>query len=126
MQIPRPAPNGTPTQKLKEDPRITPVGRVLRKISLDELPQLFNVLTGDMSLVGPRPIMVNQKALYPGQRYYDLRPGLTGLWQVSDRNECSFAGRSRFDDIYHRTMSFGIDLRIIGQTVSVVFRGTGY
>jgi lipopolysaccharide/colanic/teichoic acid biosynthesis glycosyltransferase len=74
------------TQKLKEDPRITPVGRVLRKISLDELPQLLNVLTGDMSLVGPRPIMVNQQALYPGRRYYDMRPGLTGLWQVSDRN----------------------------------------
>jgi exopolysaccharide production protein ExoY len=114
------------TQKLKQDPRITVVGRMLRKTSLDELPQLFNVLTGDMSLVGPRPIMVNQKALYPGQRYYDMRPGLTGLWQVSDRNECSFAGRVRFDDIYHRTMSFGTDLRILGQTVSVVLRGTGY
>jgi exopolysaccharide production protein ExoY len=99
---------------------------MLRKTSLDELPQLFNVLTGDMSLVGPRPIMVNQKALYPGRRYYDMRPGLTGLWQVSDRNECSFAGRVRFDDIYHRTMSFGTDLRILGQTVTVVLRGTGY
>jgi lipopolysaccharide/colanic/teichoic acid biosynthesis glycosyltransferase len=88
---PRPAPSGTPTQKLRDDPRITTVGRVLRKTSLDELPQLFNVLTGDMSLVGPRPIMVNQKSLYTGRRYYDMRPGLTGLWQVSERNECSFA-----------------------------------
>jgi len=114
------------TQKLKQDPRITPVGRVLRKISLDELPQLANVLTGDMSLVGPRPIMVSQQSLYPGRRYYDMRPGLTGLWQVSDRNECSFAGRVRFDDVYHRTMSFGTDLRILGQTVAVVLRGTGY
>lgn len=114
------------TQKLKDDPRITSVGRVLRKISLDELPQLFNVLTGDMSLVGPRPIMVTQQALYPGQRYYDMRPGLTGLWQVSDRNECSFAGRVRFDDIYHGTMSLGTDIRILAQTVTVVVRGTGY
>jgi len=114
------------TQKLKQDPRITPVGRVLRKISLDELPQLVNVLTGDMSLVGPRPIMVSQQSLYPGRRYYDMRPGLTGLWQVSQRNECSFAGRVRFDDVYHRTMSFGTDLRILGQTVAVVLRGTGY
>lgn len=114
------------TQKLKQDPRITVVGRMLRKTSLDELPQLINVLTGDMSLVGPRPIMVNQKALYPGHRYYDMRPGLTGLWQVSDRNECSFAGRVRFDDVYHRTMSFGTDLRIMGQTIAVVLRGTGY
>jgi lipopolysaccharide/colanic/teichoic acid biosynthesis glycosyltransferase len=114
------------TQKLKQDPRITPVGRVLRKISLDELPQLLNVLTGDMSLVGPRPIMINQQALYPGQRYYDMRPGLTGLWQVSERNECAFADRVRFDDIYHRAMSFGTDLRILGQTVVVVLRGTGY
>jgi exopolysaccharide production protein ExoY len=113
-------------QKLRDDPRITTVGRVLRKISLDELPQLFNVLTGDMSLVGPRPIMVNQKSLYTGWRYYDMRPGLTGLWQVSERNECSFAGRVRFDDIYHRAMSFGTDLRILGQTVTVVVRGTGY
>jgi exopolysaccharide production protein ExoY len=113
-------------QKLKQDPRITTVGRILRKTSLDELPQLFNVLTGDMSLVGPRPIMVNQRALYSGHRYYDMRPGLTGLWQVSDRNQCSFAGRVRFDNVYHRTMSFGTDLRILGQTVMVVLRGTGY
>jgi exopolysaccharide production protein ExoY len=114
------------SQKLKQDPRITVVGRLLRKTSLDELPQLINVLTGDMSLVGPRPIMVNQKTLYPGRRYYNMRPGLTGLWQVSDRNECSFADRARYDDIYHRTMSLGTDLRILGQTVAVVLRGTGY
>lgn len=114
------------TQKLKQDPRITAIGRLLRKTSLDELPQLVNVLIGDMSLVGPRPIMVKQKQLYPGRRYYDMRPGLTGLWQVSDRNECSFAERVRFDDTYHRTMSFGTDLRILGKTVAVVLRGTGY
>jgi exopolysaccharide production protein ExoY len=105
-RIPRPAPSGTPPQKLKQDPRITVVGRLLRKTSLDELPQLINVLTGDMSLVGPRPIMVNQKALYPGRRYYDMRPGLTGLWQVSDRNECSFAERVRVRRHLPPPMSF--------------------
>ena len=114
------------SQKLKDDPRITPVGRILRKTSLDELPQLFNVLTGEMSLVGPRPIMVSQKELYPGNRYYDMRPGLTGLWQVSDRNECTFVGRVRFDDAYHRVMSLRSDLAILLRTVSVVVRGTGY
>jgi lipopolysaccharide/colanic/teichoic acid biosynthesis glycosyltransferase len=114
------------TQKLKNDPRITAVGRILRKTSLDELPQLFNVLTGDMSLVGPRPIMVSQKRLYPGRSYYRMRPGLTGLWQVSDRNECSFVERVRFDDTYHGMMSFRADAKILLRTVSVVMRGTGY
>jgi lipopolysaccharide/colanic/teichoic acid biosynthesis glycosyltransferase len=114
------------TQKLKNDPRITAVGRFLRKTSLDELPQLFNVLIGDMSLVGPRPIMVSQKSIYPGRRYYEMRPGLTGMWQISDRNECSFVERVHFDDAYHRVMSFWTDAKIILRTVSVVMRGTGY
>ena len=70
------------TQKLKNDPRITPIGRLIRKSSLDELPQLWNVLRGDMSLVGPRPMMPDQTALYPGRAYYALRPGLTGFWQI--------------------------------------------
>lgn len=114
------------TQKLKNDPRITRLGRIMRKTSLDELPQLFNVLIGDMSLVGPRPIMLSQKALYPGRSYYEIRPGLTGLWQVSDRNECSFVERVRFDDAYHHAMSFWIDAKIIVRTIGVVMRGTGY
>lgn len=114
------------TQKLKEDPRITLFGRILRKTSLDELPQLFNVLTGDMSLVGPRPMMTSQKDLYTGDGYYTVRPGLTGLWQVSDRNECRFIDRVAYDDAYAARMSFGVDLRILMQTVGVVFRGTGY
>lgn len=74
-------------QKLRKDPRITPAGRLIRKTSLDELPQLWNVLTGDMSLVGPRPMMPSQTRLYPGRAYYRLRPGLTGFWQISHRNE---------------------------------------
>ncbi len=114
------------TQKLKNDPRITPVGAFLRKTSLDELPQLFNVLVGDMSIVGPRPIMENQRDLYSGERYYDMRPGLTGLWQVSERNETEFSDRVRFDNQYHNILSFTSDVSVLARTVGVVVRGTGY
>jgi lipopolysaccharide/colanic/teichoic acid biosynthesis glycosyltransferase len=114
------------TQKLKCDPRITPAGRVLRKSSLDELPQLWNVLTGDMSLVGPRPMMVGQDKLYPGTAYFALRPGITGPWQISDRNETSFAARAGFDNRYLATLSLPVDLGILVRTVMVVLRGTGY
>lgn len=114
------------TQKLKCDPRITVVGRILRKTSLDELPQILNVLTGDMSLVGPRPMMTNQKHLYNGDAYYALRPGLTGLWQVSERNESRFIDRVRFDDTYAATVSLWTDLTVLVRTVGVVLRGTGY
>lgn len=113
-------------QKLRHDPRITGHGRWLRKYSLDELPQLWNVLIGDMSLVGPRPMFPEQQVLYPGSAYFDFRPGLTGLWQISKRNQCSFAERADFDDRYARTASFTGDLRILMQTVAVVLRGTGY
>lgn len=113
-------------QKLKNDPRITPVGHILRKTSLDELPQLFNVLTGDMSLVGPRPMMPDQQKLYPGRAYYDLRPGITGSWQVSERNGCSFAGRADFDTSYSRNVSLKTDMGILCATVGVVLGGTGY
>ena len=102
------------------------MGRILRKTSLDELPQLWNVANGAMSLVGPRPMMVDQQAFYPGEAYYALRPGLTGLWQVSDRNDCEFAGRVRFDDQYERTVSLRTDIHVIARTVGVVMRGTGY
>lgn len=114
------------SQKLRNDPRITPVGRVLRKSSLDELPQLWNVLWGNMSLVGPRPMLVEQRELYPGTDYYRLRPGITGNWQVSARNASSFADRARYDQDYARAVSFAGDLRILWATVSVVLRGTGY
>lgn len=112
-------------QKLCEDPRITPVGAVIRKTSLDELPQLWNVLVGDMSLVGPRPMMPQQRALYPGISYYYMRPGVSGFWQISDRNNTSFAARARFDDSYHKSISLKTDLRVIFSTVMVVLRGTG-
>lgn len=114
------------TQKLKNDPRITFAGRILRKTSLDELPQLWNVLKGDMSIVGPRPMMPEQRALYPGQAYFHLRPGITGSWQVSDRNEGSFAGRAKFDAEYYNNLSLATDCSILLRTVAVVVRGTGY
>lgn len=113
-------------QKLKDDPRITPFGKFLRKSSLDELPQFWNVLIGDMSIVGPRPMMVDQQELYPGDSYYQMRPGITGLWQVSDRNECEFSDRAEFDDSYEKNVSFFVDLGILRKTVGVVVRGTGY
>ncbi len=114
------------TQKLKCDPRITKMGRFLRKSSLDELPQLWNVLNGSMSLVGPRPMMVDQQAFYHGEGYYNLRPGITGFWQVSDRNESDFSGRVKHDDAYDRHVSFKTDVAILGRTVGVVLRCTGY
>lgn len=114
------------TQKLKRDPRITSSGHFLRKTSLDELPQLWNVLRGDMSIVGPRPMMLEQAQLYPGADYYHLRPGVTGLWQISDRNNSSFAARANFDAEYAAKLSLHDDLGIIFKTVGVVFRCTGY
>ena len=114
------------TQKLKCDPRITRVGLLMRKTSLDELPQLWNVLKGDMALVGPRPMMPDQQPLYPGRAYYELRPGVTGPWQVSARNLSTFAARADYDGEYARNLSFGNDLRLLLRTVMVVLRGTGY
>lgn len=114
------------TQKLKKDPRITPVGRFIRKTSIDELPQLLNVVSGDMSLVGPRPMMLDQRVLYPGLAYYAMRPGITGFWQTSTRNESSFAERATFDARYFSAMSLKTDLRVLFKTVGVVFAGTGY
>lgn len=112
-------------QKLTSDPRITRIGRVLRRTSFDELPQIFNILTGEMSLVGPRPMMPSQQALYPGHAYYRLRPGVTGSWQVSERHTSSFAERATYDDGYEANLSLFTDVKILTQTVGVVFRCTG-
>ncbi len=114
------------TQKLKNDPRITPLGAVLRRTSLDELPQLWNVLRGEMSLVGPRPMLPEQQGLYPGTAYYAMLPGITGLWQVSCRNESPFAERAYYDNRYHSSLSFWTDLRTLLATVRVVTRATGH
>lgn len=114
------------TQKLKKDPRITRFGRFLRKSSMDELPQLWNVLIGDMSLVGPRPMMVNQKSLYPSTAYYELRPGITGYWQTAGRNKTTFAARAYFDSAYEEDLSFATDVAVLLRTFDVVVKGTGY
>jgi len=112
-------------QKLSNDPRITPVGRIIRKLSLDELPQFWNVFTGDMSVVGPRPMMPSQRQLYPGQAYFRMRPGVTGFWQISSRNDTTFAGRAHFDSSYFKRMSLRTDMAVILRTVKVMAKGTG-
>lgn len=114
------------TQKLREDPRITRYGAFLRATSLDELPQIFNVLSGDMSFVGPRPFMPEQRELYGEDRaYYDLRPGITGLWQVESRNHGPFQDRVHYDEAYARSISLGGDLRILLRTAVQIFRAEG-
>ncbi len=112
-------------QKLKNDPRITRIGRFIRRASIDELPQLWNVLRGDMSLVGPRPMMPSQQDIYPGNAYYELRPGITGAWQVSERHESSFAERALHDTSYYNQVSLGTDLSIMLRTVGVVVKAAG-
>ena len=114
-------------RKLRHDPRVTSLGRALRKTSIDELPQLLNVLKGEMSLVGPRPI-VEAEARYYGaamRDYTSVRPGLTGLWQVGGRSDTSYAERVRLDQTYVRSRSLWLDFKIILRTVVVVLKGRG-
>lgn len=115
------------TRKIKNDPRITSVGGVLRKTSLDELPQLLNILSGQMSVVGPRPIVPDEIAMYgsDAQHYLAVQPGLTGAWQVSGRNDTSYAERVRLDSDYVRNWSFATDLFIVARTVPAVFMSRG-
>ena len=114
-------------QKLDNDPRITRVGRVIRRLSLDELPQFYNVLIGDMSLVGPRPCMTRQRSLYgPGWTHYcHMRPGITGLWQVSGRNRLPYAERVALDVRYASEWSLALDAKVLARTVWVVLKGEG-
>lgn len=113
--------------KLKNDPRITAIGAFLRKTSLDELPQLFNVLKGEMSLVGPRPVIDEEIKRYgPGADYYfAVRPGMTGLWQVSGRNDVDYDERISMDVEYVRNWSFNSDILILLRTIGVVFGKKG-
>jgi undecaprenyl-phosphate galactose phosphotransferase len=116
------------TFKLKDDPRITPIGRWLRKTSLDELPQLFNVLRGDMSLVGPRPVVAKELEDFYGpaaQLYIRSRPGMTGLWQVSGRSDTSYERRVILDEWYILNWSFWYDIVILLQTAWIVATGKG-
>jgi exopolysaccharide production protein ExoY len=115
------------TRKLQNDPRVTRVGIVLRKLSLDELPQLFNILLGHMSFVGPRPVVEDELELYgqAADHYLRTRPGLTGLWQVSGRNDVSYGVRVAFDRHYVENWSFRADLKIILMTIPAVFSSRG-
>lgn len=115
------------TRKLKNDIRITRIGRVLRDFSLDELPQLVNVLRGEMSLVGPRPVVADELALYGSDARYYLaaRPGITGLWQVSGRSDVSYEARVAFDKAYVLGWSALGDLRIILKTIPAALAARG-
>ncbi|HEY9475678.1 MAG TPA: sugar transferase [Mycobacteriales bacterium] len=112
--------------KIRDDPRVTPLGRLLRRTSIDELPQLLNVLRGQMSLVGPRPLPVVDSDLTGDARMRLLvRPGITGLWQVSGRSRLSWPETVRLDLYYVQNWSIGLDLLILLRTAGAVFRGTG-
>ncbi len=113
--------------KLKDDPRVTRFGRFLRRTSLDELPQLWNVLRGDMSLVGPRPVVPDELRRY-GRRvsiFLSARPGITGLWQISGRNDTDYGRRVALDVCYVRSRSILLDVYILLRTLRVVFATTG-
>ena len=111
-----------PFPKLKDDPRVTPFGRLLRRASIDELPQLWNVLVGQMSLVGPRPFVLDDAAVIGGWalRRYAVRPGITGLWQVSGRNDLTYDEMCRLDHLYVSCWSLGLDLRVLLRTLRAV------
>ena len=116
-------------RKLRDDPRVTRVGRMLRVSSLDELPQLFNVLRGEMSLVGPRPVVQAELDQYyageAGASYLSVRPGLTGLWQVSGRSDVDYEDRVALDCAYVRDLSLGSDMRLLARTVGALMRRAG-
>jgi exopolysaccharide production protein ExoY len=115
------------TRKLKNDPRVTAIGNVLRKLSLDELPQLINIIRGEMSVVGPRPVVDEELNYYESAASYYLstRPGLTGLWQISGRNDVSYKERVDFDTQYVRNWSMMQDVSIIVKTIPAVCMSRG-
>lgn len=115
------------TQKLKEDPRITPLGRVMRQLSVDELPQFLNVAMGEMSLVGPRPIVSSEARFYGSHigAYYSVRPGITGPWQVGGRSNASYERRVQFDVDYAHNWSLGRDVFILLKTIPAVLSQSG-
>lgn len=116
------------THKLRNDPRITPIGRFLRKTSLDELPQFWNILKGDLSVVGPRPVVKAELQKYFGRKapfILSVRPGLTGLWQVSGRSDTSYEKRILLDEEYIRKQSFTLDLKLIAKTIPAMLFSKG-
>jgi undecaprenyl-phosphate galactose phosphotransferase len=114
-------------QKLRNDPRVTPIGNLLRKTSLDELPQLFNILRGEMHFVGPRPVTIEELSRYGSRKrhYLSVRPGLTGLWQVSGRNNTTYDERVRFDSEYVERRNPLFDAWIVLRTVKVLVTREG-
>jgi len=120
-----PESTGGGLQKLTADPRVTRVGSFLRRTSLDELPQFFNVVLGQMSVVGPRPALAYELAHYEPEHFerFSVRPGLTGLWQVSGRSSIGFLGMLELDAQYARTATLGLDLKIIARTPIALLRG---
>ena len=114
--------------KLKKDPRIVPFGQFLRKTSLDELPQFLNVLKGDLSLVGPRPVSLEEARLFlakKGPKFFSIRPGLTGLWQTSERNNMPYEKRMDLEEQYIDRRSFKLDLILIFKTIFLMIRPRG-
>ena len=116
-----------PLFKIREDPRVTPVGAVLRRFSLDEIPQVWNVLRGEMSLVGPRPLPLRDYALLEAwhRKRYLVLPGITGLWQISGRSNLGFDDLVRLDFYYLENWSIWLDISILLKTVPAVLRGRG-
>jgi lipopolysaccharide/colanic/teichoic acid biosynthesis glycosyltransferase len=127
-EVPSPDSGEQAMFKLVADPRVTPIGRLLRRTSLDELPQLWNVLRGDMSLVGPRPPLFYEVAQYEPwhlRRVMEAKPGITGLWQVSGRSRTTFDEMVRLDLTYARSRSLWTDLKILIATPGAIIRGDG-
>ena len=114
-------------QKLRNDPRVTPIGRLLRRSSLDEVPQIFNVLLGQMSMVGPRPIVFGEVIRYRQYivDYMAVKPGITGLWQISGRNNTTYRRRVALDTAYARSRNLALDVAIMARTIPAVLSGSG-